>query len=129
MPTALKDTIINKKLDAKSVEFVMPTAAASSDTLTFTLSNSNDDILLMIDATQATPGTYTINFDKGGYPSSKAPAQVVVQDGFLKIISIESGMIEKKNSTAAFTVTASSGSINITGIRFAVIKNRFVTNN
>jgi hypothetical protein len=129
MAVALKDTMISKLFDAKSVEFASPTSTTSSDTFTFTLNNSNDNILLVVDATQANPGSYTISFDKGFYPSAKAPAQISVYDGDLKAIAIESGMIEKKNSTASFTVISQSGAINATGIRFGIIKKRLVTNN
>ncbi len=128
MAVALRDTFIDKNFNAITVDFVSPASSTSSETFTFSLNNSNDDILIVVDATMASPGNYTVSFDRGSYSSAKTPAQIIIQDGFMKLIAVESGVIEKKNATAAFTVTSASGAINGTGIKIALLKRRFVTN-
>lgn len=129
MAITLRDTIVTKNFNGTTVDFIMPTSTTNTETVTFSLNNSDDNILIVADASMASPGNYTITFEKGSYPSAKAPAQIVVQDGISKVIAIDSSMIEKKNSTATFSVNSSNGPINVTGIRFAIIKRRFVTNN
>lgn len=129
MAVALQETIITKNFDAKNVQYAAPTSTTNTDTFTFALNNSSDDILLVIDTLKAAPGVFTIRFDKGDYPSSKTPDPFEVYDGLLCVISIESGMIEKKDSTAAFTVTFSNSNISNSGLKLGLIKKRFVTNN
>ncbi|HOJ47663.1 MAG TPA: hypothetical protein PLD48_02180 [Bacillota bacterium] len=129
MAVALQDTIITKIFNAVDLNYSTAASSTSSETFTFSLNNSNDDILLVIDASKAVPATYTVTFNKGDYPTAKTPGPVTVYDGFISVIAIESAMIEKKNATASITVTSSISNIGASGIRIAVIKKRFVTNN
>jgi hypothetical protein len=129
MATNLIDNILKVPYSANPVVYTTPTSVTASETFTFSLNNSDDNIYIVADASQASPGNFTLTFQKGDYVSAKAPPQIQIQDGGIVFIPIESGMIEKNDTTAAITITTTvSGGLVNSGLKLGVIKKRFVTN-
>ncbi|PKM62395.1 MAG: hypothetical protein CVU97_05630 [Firmicutes bacterium HGW-Firmicutes-21] len=128
MATNLIDNILTAPYSGNPVVYTIPTSVTATESFGLKLNNSNDNIFIVADASHSSPGSYTLTFNKGDFISAKAPAPINFADGSIVFIPIESGMIEKKNATATFTVTTTiSGGLVNTGFRLGVIKKRFVT--
>lgn len=130
MATTLTDSFIKHINVGSMVDYNCPTSATTTETFSFALNNSNDDIFLVIDASNATPGDYSFRLEKGNYPNAKTPSATTFSDGYVLFVPIESGMIEKKDGCALFTLTTNvSNGLCSTGLKIGVIKKKFVTNN
>ena len=130
MATSIIENILTSPYSANPVVYTIPTTFTNTESFTFRLDNSDDNIFIIADASQSSPGSYTLTFEKGDFISSKTPAPINFADGAIIFIPIESGMIEKKNATAKLTVTTTiSGGLINTGFKLGIIKKRFVKAN
>ncbi|HBR32194.1 MAG TPA: hypothetical protein DD733_08955 [Clostridiales bacterium] len=130
MATIMTESIITVPNEANEIIFCFPTSATKSETFTFGLSDTADGFFVLADASGAMPGNYTISFAKGVYPPARTPKSFTFSDGTVIAFPVESGHIEDKNSKASFTVVSEdSGDLSNSGIKLALIKKRYVTNN
>lgn len=130
MATKIYENIISMPSRKNPVIFTLPESATSSETFTFDLNDSADDIYLIADASNSAPGNHILSLIKGDFETAKTPLPVTVSDGEVVFIPIESGIVQKKDGSAMLTLaTTISGGLANTGIKLAIVKRRFVINN
>lgn len=129
MATALTENIISKPNTGNEVIYSFPESSTATEIFSFKQNDSSDDLYIIVDASASSPGSYTLSFTKGDSPLAKTPSPLTISDGIVCFIPIESGLVEKKDGTSAFTVTTTiTGGLVNTGLKIAVVKKRIVTN-
>lgn len=129
MATTLIENIVSIPNAANRVLQTTPVSTTTSETFTFQLNNSKDDFYIIIDSIDANPIQYTLTFQKGISPAAMAIEPFTFTDGAINFFPMESGFIEGKNAEVNFTITAVSGTLATSGLKLALVKKRFVTNN
>jgi len=128
MSTQTIDNILTGVFSQKYIDFTYPESTTKTEIFSLGLSNSNDDIFIVFDASLSSPDNYMLEFNKGDFSVAQTPESISFSDGSFIIIPIESGMIKKHAKNATFKITASVSNLINSGLRLAVIKKRFVTN-
>ena len=122
----ITQNVITSPLTGTAVTYVSPTSATASEDFTFALNDSDDNILFLLDASGAASGSFTVSFTKGGYISGKA-ASATVTYGNVSALKLSSGELQGTTGAGAFTLTTTATALANSGVKFALIKQRFVT--